>query len=163
VQQLVCQWWSARTFIDSRKFMSDLHAVKLRGFVWRPRCTTWYAFLYVLAIITLSNYYFKSLTYVQCFLFRLHKWAPQKKMLYIIICDSQKLLYFSMDVIWGGARRSIMVKALCYIPEGRGFETRWDEWFLSNYVILPATLDPGVYSASNRNEYQTHKNNVAGA
>jgi hypothetical protein len=27
----------------------------------------------------------------------------------------------------------------------------------SIYLILPATLDPGVYSASNRNEYQKQK------
>jgi hypothetical protein len=27
------------------------------------------------------------------------------------------------------------------------------------YLILPTALDPGVYSASNRNEYQKHKNN----
>jgi hypothetical protein len=61
-----------------------------------------------------------------------------------------------------GAYRSIVVKALCYKPEGRGFETRWGEWFLSNYLILPAALGPGVYSASDRNEYQKHKNNVSG-
>jgi hypothetical protein len=30
-----------------------------------------------------------------------------------------------------GARGSIVVKALGYKPEGRGFETRWGEWFLS--------------------------------
>jgi hypothetical protein len=30
------------------------------------------------------------------------------------------------------------------------------------YLILPATLSPGVYSASNRNEYQKQKNNVSG-
>jgi hypothetical protein len=30
----------------------------------------------------------------------------------------------------------------------------------SNFnLILPAALGPGVYSASNRNEYQKHKNN----
>jgi hypothetical protein len=34
-----------------------------------------------------------------------------------------------------GARGSVVVKALCYKPEGRGFETRWGEWFLSNYLI----------------------------
>jgi hypothetical protein len=34
--------------------------------------------------------------------------------------------------------------------------------FLSSYLILPVALDPGVYSASNRNEYQKHKNNVSG-
>jgi hypothetical protein len=50
-----------------------------------------------------------------------------------------------------------MVKALCYKLEGRGFDTQWVECLI--YLILPATLGPGVYSASNRNEYQKHKNN----
>jgi hypothetical protein len=31
-----------------------------------------------------------------------------------------------------------------------------------HYLILPVALGPGVYSASNRNEYQKHKNNVSG-
>jgi hypothetical protein len=30
------------------------------------------------------------------------------------------------------------------------------------YLILPATLGPGVYSASNRTEYQKQKNDVSG-
>jgi hypothetical protein len=30
------------------------------------------------------------------------------------------------------------------------------------YLILPAALDPGVYSASNRNEYQKQNSNVSG-
>jgi hypothetical protein len=29
-------------------------------------------------------------------------------------------------------------------------------------LIFPAALGPGVYSASNRNEYQKQKNNVSG-
>jgi hypothetical protein len=35
---------------------------------------------------------------------------------------------------------------------------------LSSFVhlVLPAALGPGAYSASNRNEYQKHKNNVSG-
>jgi hypothetical protein len=32
------------------------------------------------------------------------------------------------------------------------------EIFFSIYLILPAALGPGVYSASNRNKYQTPKN-----
>jgi hypothetical protein len=32
--------------------------------------------------------------------------------------------------------------------------------FFSIYLIFPAVLGPGVYSASNRNEYQEQKNNV---
>jgi hypothetical protein len=34
--------------------------------------------------------------------------------------------------------------------------------FVSIYLIVPAALGPGVYSASNRNEYQKQKNNVSG-
>jgi hypothetical protein len=52
---------------------------------------------------------------------------------------------------------SVVVKALMYKPEGRGFYTRWSEFL--NYLILPAALGPGIYPASNRNEYQKQKNN----
>jgi hypothetical protein len=31
-----------------------------------------------------------------------------------------------------------------------------------SYLILPAALDPGAYSASNTNEYQKQTNNVSG-
>jgi hypothetical protein len=40
------------------------------------------------------------------------------------------------------------------LTEGRGFETRGGEWIFSKYLILPAALGPGVYSASNRNGYK---------
>jgi hypothetical protein len=33
--------------------------------------------------------------------------------------------------------------------------------YFSIYLILPAALSSGVYSASNRNEYQKQKNNVS--
>jgi hypothetical protein len=35
-----------------------------------------------------------------------------------------------------------------------------DEVNFAINLILPAILGPGVYSASNRNEYQKHKNNT---
>jgi hypothetical protein len=50
-------------------------------------------------------------------------------------------------------RGSIVVKALIYKPEGRGFKTWSGELIFSIYLILPVTLGPGVHSASNRNEY----------
>jgi hypothetical protein len=31
--------------------------------------------------------------------------------------------------------------------------------YIYDYLILPAALGPGVYSASNRNEYQKRRNN----
>jgi hypothetical protein len=33
--------------------------------------------------------------------------------------------------------------------------------FFSIYIILATALGPGVYSASNKNEYQKQKNNVS--
>jgi hypothetical protein len=57
---------------------------------------------------------------------------------------------------------SLVVKTLCYKLEGSGFEIRWSELLFSIYLILQAALGPGVYSASNRNEYQKQKNNVSG-
>jgi hypothetical protein len=35
------------------------------------------------------------------------------------------------------ARGSVVLKALCYRPEGHGFETRWGEWTFSICLILP--------------------------
>jgi hypothetical protein len=67
---------------------------------------------------------------------------------------------FKMFILLYGARNSVVVEALCYKPEGQGFRTRWGEWIFSIYLILPAGLGSGVYSASNRNEYQKQKNNV---
>jgi hypothetical protein len=34
--------------------------------------------------------------------------------------------------------------------------------FFSIYLTVPAELDPGDYSLSNRNEYQKQKNNITG-
>jgi hypothetical protein len=78
------------------------------------------------------------------------------------LVTNSKLLLLLLLLLLLGVFSSIMVKALCYKPEGRGFETRWGEWFLSIYLILPVPIGPGVYSASNRNEYQKHKSNVSG-
>jgi hypothetical protein len=38
-----------------------------------------------------------------------------------------------------------------------------NDFFFSIFLILPAALGPGVYSASNRNEYQKLRNNVSGS
>jgi hypothetical protein len=42
-----------------------------------------------------------------------------------------------------GAHCSIVVKGLCYKPQGRRFETQWGEWLLSICLSFPATPDPG--------------------
>jgi hypothetical protein len=58
-----------------------------------------------------------------------------------------KSIYF--DAICTAARGR--VEALCYKPEGRGFETQSRKLIFSTYLILQAALRPGVYSASNIN------------
>jgi hypothetical protein len=50
---------------------------------------------------------------------------------------------------------SLVAKALDYKPKGRGFQTRWSE--ILNLRNPSGPLGPGVYSASNRNEYWKHK------
>jgi hypothetical protein len=54
---------------------------------------------------------------------------------------------------------SVVVKALCYKRKVAGSIP--DEVIFLIYLILPAALGPGVYSASNWNENQKHKNNNA--
>jgi hypothetical protein len=69
-----------------------------------------------------------------------------------------------MYVMIRGARGSVMVKALCCKPEGRGFRDSCGEFFppFPIYLIVPAALGPGVHSACNRNCYQEQKYNVFG-
>jgi hypothetical protein len=61
-----------------------------------------------------------------------------------------------------GARGSVVVEALSYKPEDRGFRLAEVSAFFSFYLILLAALGPGVFSTSNRNEYQKQINNVSG-
>jgi hypothetical protein len=62
--------------------------------------------------------------------------------------------YFNFTTRYNmGVRGNVLVKALYYNPEDRGFVNRWSEWIFPIYLILPAALGMGVYSASNRNEY----------
>jgi hypothetical protein len=68
-----------------------------------------------------------------------------------------RLGFFTNEVF-----ESVVVKAQCYKLEGGGFEILSCKISISIYLILPAILGPGVYSASNRNEYQKQKNNVSG-
>jgi hypothetical protein len=51
-----------------------------------------------------------------------------------------------------------VANALCNKSDGRGFDTRRGDFFKID-LILPATLGPGVHSASNINKYQKYKNN----
>jgi hypothetical protein len=65
----------------------------------------------------------------------------------------QQMLNISVAVfIVKGTCGSIVDRALRYKLEGRRFEPQLSELFLSVYLLLPATLDPAVYSAPNRNE-----------
>jgi hypothetical protein len=58
-----------------------------------------------------------------------------------------------------GTRGSLVVKALCYKPEARWFETPWKEWFFINLPNSSFRGKPWGLLASNKNEYQRQKYN----
>jgi hypothetical protein len=62
-----------------------------------------------------------------------------------------------------GSRYRVVVKPLCYKHEGHGLETPLGELIFSTYLIFPAALGSGVYSATNRNEYPKQKNEFLGS
>jgi hypothetical protein len=53
-------------------------------------------------------------------------------------------------------RCGIVVNALYYKPAGRGFESQSCHWNFSVTYSFRSHYDPGVDSASNRNEYQVY-------
>jgi hypothetical protein len=55
-----------------------------------------------------------------------------------------------------GDRGYTVVKALCYISEGRCFDPKWCHWNFSLTYSFQSHYGPGVDSASNRNEYQEY-------
>jgi hypothetical protein len=65
-----------------------------------------------------------------------------------------------LDLLHVGKCGNVVVKGLWYKPEGRGFETRWGEIFLSIYLIILAALDPNFVQLLTKinNKY---KNNVS--
>jgi len=49
-----------------------------------------------------------------------------------------------------------LVEALCYKPEGRGFDPRWCHWDFSMDLPFQPHYDPRVESAPKRNKYQEY-------
>jgi len=56
-----------------------------------------------------------------------------------------------------------LVEALCYKPEGRGFDSRWCHWNFSLTQSFRPHHGPVVDSASNRNEHQEYIRGVKAA
>jgi hypothetical protein len=89
-------------------------------------------------------------------------WLHNMSIFWRYQCSYVSPQLLELFTVWCGARGSVVVEVLCCMPEGRGFETRLGEWILSMYLIFPAALCPGAYSASNRYEYQKQKSNING-
>jgi hypothetical protein len=121
--------------------------------VWRPQ----------LEIPVLNTCYLKGFAAVMwsqvsknCNLFLLTNMSIISFQYWSFYCHHMLILSICID------RGSVVVEVLCCKPEGLGFKTWWGEWIFSIYLILPATLNPWIYSASNRYEYQKQKINVSG-
>jgi len=65
-------------------------------------------------------------------------------------------LTYNLGTKQGGDRGSTVVKVLCYKSDGRCFDSRWYQWIFHRHKNLRLHYDPGVDSASNRNEYQEY-------
>jgi hypothetical protein len=82
-----------------------------------------------------------NLNEILIYLFMSLKRTRNKIMLYIYILNSSRLLH-SMSFC------NSVCLSICM-----------DYIHIHDYLILPAAQGPAVYTASNRNEYQKHKNN----
>jgi hypothetical protein len=49
-----------------------------------------------------------------------------------------------------------LIEALRFKPEGHGFDSRWCHWNFSLAKSFRPHYGPGVYLASNRNDYQEY-------
>jgi hypothetical protein len=65
-----------------------------------------------------------------------------------------------LEKLW--SKQTVNVEALCYKPEGRGYDSRWGHWIFQLTSTFQPHYGPGVDSASNRNEYQKSSWGVKG-
>jgi hypothetical protein len=66
--------------------------------------------------------------------------------------DFLPAIMFIISSLGGGG--TLLVEALRYKPEGRGFDSRWGHFYFSLTYSFQPHYGLGVDSASNRNKYQ---------
>jgi hypothetical protein len=85
---------------------------------------------------------------------------PEERKLLRLLAVMASFIYISQNNLGSnylsGARGGVVVKALCYKPAGRGFDSRWSHWNFSLIYSFRSHYGLGVDSASNRNEYQVY-------
>ena len=74
---------------------------------------------------------------------------------FCLISESVHVIYHK-SYVQSGDRDSTVVKVLCYKSEGRRFDPSWCQWLFIDMKSFRSHYDPGVDSASNRNEYQQY-------
>jgi hypothetical protein len=141
--------WTA--FQELPAFIKQRRLSASNNFLWRHQP---YFPLIILSKLTIENFASEQGTklYRECIFKEFTIWL-HRDVLYRF--PMRLLFFFNLPNPSRGSRGSVVVKTLCYKPEGRGFDTRWGG-FLKIYLIFPAALSTGVYSASNRNEYRKH-------
>jgi hypothetical protein len=76
----------------------------------------------------------------------LHRLFPLKKdTTQAIIASQNRHCKKGFSYPWRGVRGSVVVKALCYKPEGRGFDSQWGE-FLNLLNLSGRTMPWGLLS-----------------
>jgi hypothetical protein len=155
------QWWlnGPKHLVVLPSFKGNILAIQKTAYLfikgipivcWQQGLITWLWWYNELQCYLIMTYFQRNFRHHLIHLFQFSHVGWQS----VAGCTSKlrkKKVYFLF------ACTTMLVGALCCRMEGGVFETWWGNWMLSIYLILLATLDPGVYSSSNKNEYQGQK------
>ena len=106
-----------------------------------------------MVIIKGSNKRWQYAKEIICLLFWCHTYVKG------VTCHTFKQIYRRFpDTVFPVKGHAVaqLVEALCYKPEGHGFDSRWCHWNFSLTSSFHPHYGPVVNSASNRNRYQEY-------
>jgi hypothetical protein len=133
-------------FINLFKCLSPKTYLWIR-FISVPQLHIWWLNLMTFLLLCVSQYY--SLRMAFCGLKYMHWQCANKVYL-------RSSVFSSYTYSWLVARDGVVVKALCYKPEGRGFDSRWCHRNFSVTYSFRSHYGPEIHSDSSRNKYHVY-------